>query len=61
MSHLPAQIAFLIQISFVLSVTETSIIFMIQIHQTNKEIAAIQDKNNIKVQIILVIVSNISA
>ena len=40
-----AQIAFLIQISFVLSVTETSMIFMTQIHQTSNEIAAIDAKN----------------
>ena len=36
-----AQIAFLIQISLVLSVTETIIIFITQIHPTNNEIAQI--------------------
>ena len=38
MSPFRAQIAFLIQISLVLSVTETNIIFIIQIHHTSNEI-----------------------
>lgn len=52
-----AQIAFLIQISLVLSVTETSIIFMTPIHPTSSEIAAIQAKN---VDMIHMILSTIS-
>jgi hypothetical protein len=36
-SHLRAHNAFLIQISFVLSVTDTSIIFITQIHHTSRE------------------------
>lgn len=41
MSAFNAQIAFLIQISLVLSVTETSIIFITQIQPTSKEIEPI--------------------
>ena len=40
-----APIAFLIQISFVLSVTETSMIFMTHIHHTSSDMAAIDAKN----------------
>jgi hypothetical protein len=40
-SSLSAQIAFLIPISFVRSVTDTSIIFITQIPHTSREMAAI--------------------
>lgn len=52
-----AQIAFLIQISFVLSVTETSMIFITPIHHTSKEIAAIDAKNVDMTHIILSTIS----
>jgi hypothetical protein len=45
MSLFKAPIAFLIQISLVLSVTETTIIFITQIPQTNKEITHIAKRN----------------
>jgi hypothetical protein len=60
MSDFQAQIAFLIQISFVLSVTETSIIFITQIHHTSNEIQAIQLNSIVKVQVIELILSSIS-
>jgi hypothetical protein len=47
-----AQIAFLIQISLVLSVTETSIIFIIQIQPTISAIDPIAQSNNFICQII---------
>jgi hypothetical protein len=56
-----AQIAFLIHISFVLSVTDTNIIFITQIHQTTKEIQAIQLNKIVKVEVIDVKFFNISA
>jgi hypothetical protein len=49
MSAFKAQIAFLIQISLVLSVTETSIIFIIPIPPTIKETEAIDAKRIAKV------------
>jgi hypothetical protein len=50
-SYLVAQIAFLIPISFVLSVTETSIMFITPIPQTISEIAAIQAKSAVSVPV----------
>jgi len=55
-----AQIAFLIQISLVLSITETSIIFITQIHPTRSEIVAIPAKNIVIVPVTAVIDESIS-
>ena len=44
--------AFLRPISLVLSITVTSIIFIIPIPPTNKEIAAIPDKSAVKVPVV---------
>ena len=55
-----AQIAFLIQISLVLSVTETSIIFITQIHPTSKEIEPIAANKYVKMDIALSIASPIA-
>jgi hypothetical protein len=60
MSDLPAQIAFLIPISFVLSVTDTSIIFITQIPHTSRDIHAIQLNNIVRVSVIELIFSSIS-
>jgi hypothetical protein len=57
MSPFNAQIAFLIQISLVLSVTETSIIFITQIHHTSKEIEPIAANKYVKMDIALSIAS----
>jgi hypothetical protein len=59
-SFFDAQMAFLIQISFVLSVTETSIIFITQIHHTKREIQAIHHNNIVNIEVIEVIFSSIS-
>jgi hypothetical protein len=61
MSFLQAHIALRIPISRVLSITETSIIFMIQIPQTIKDIAAIHAKNIVIVQVTSFILDSISA
>jgi hypothetical protein len=55
-----AQIAFLIQISLVLSVTDTSIIFITQIHPTSKEIEPIAASKYVKIDIALSIASPIA-
>ena len=55
-----AQIAFLIQISLVLSVTETSIIFITPIHHTSKEIEPIAANKYVKIDIALSIASQIA-
>ena len=55
-----AQIAFLIQISLVLSVTETSIIFITPIHQTNNDIDPIAARRYVKIHIALSIASEIA-
>lgn len=55
-----AQIAFLIQISLVLSVTETSIIFITHIHHTSKEIEPIAASKYVKIDIALSIASPIA-
>jgi hypothetical protein len=60
MSPFNAQIAFLIQISLVLSVTETSIIFITQIHPTSKEIEPIAANKYVKMDIALSIASPIA-
>jgi hypothetical protein len=50
-----------IHISRVLSETDTSIIFITQIHHTISDIAAIHHKNALSVHVTLVIVDNVSA
>jgi hypothetical protein len=55
-----AQIAFLIQISLVLSVTETSIIFITPIHPTSKEIEPIAANKYVKMDIASSIASHIA-
>jgi hypothetical protein len=59
-SPFKAQIAFLIQISLVLSVTETSIIFITQIQPTSKEIDQIAASRYVKIDIALSIASPIA-
>ena len=59
-SPFKAQIAFLIQISLVLSVTETNIIFMTQIHHTSKEIDPMAANRYVKIDIALSIASPIA-
>ena len=60
MSAFNAQIAFLIQISLVLSVTETSIIFITPIHPTSNEIDPIAASKYVKMDIALSIASHIA-
>ena len=60
MSAFKAQIAFLIQISLVLSVTETSIIFITQIHPTSNDIEPIAASRYVKIHIALSIASPIA-
>jgi len=55
-----AQIAFLIQISLVLSVTETSIIFITHIHHTSNEIDQIAASKYVKIDMALSIASQIA-
>ncbi|MBQ5945065.1 hypothetical protein IJL65_01335 [bacterium] len=55
-----AQIAFLIQISLVLSVTDTSIIFITQIHPTSNEIEPIAANKYVKIDIASSIASQIA-
>jgi hypothetical protein len=55
-----AQIAFLIQISLVLSVTETSIIFITPIHHTSNEIDPIAASRYVKIHMALSIASQIA-
>ena len=61
MSRLRAPIDLRIPISRVLSETETSIIFMTPIPQTNNDMAAIPPKNTFNVPVTLVIVERVSA
>jgi hypothetical protein len=60
MSAFKAQIAFLIQISLVLSVTETSIIFITQIHPTSNDIEPIAASRYVKIHIALSMASPIA-
>jgi hypothetical protein len=55
-----AQIAFLIQISLVLSVTETSIIFITHIHPTNNDIDQIAASKYVNIHIALSIASQMA-
>ena len=50
-SFFPAPMAFLIPISLVLSVTDTSIIFITQIHPTRSDIPAIHPSNIVRVPV----------
>jgi hypothetical protein len=59
-SAFKAQIAFLIQISLVLSVTETSIIFITPIHHTSNEIDPIAASKYVKIHIALSIASEMA-
>jgi hypothetical protein len=59
-SAFKAQIAFLIQISLVLSVTETSIIFITPIHHTSNEIDPMAASRYVKIHIALSIASPIA-
>jgi hypothetical protein len=59
-SAFKAQMAFLIQISLVLSVTETSIIFITPIHPTSREIDQIAASKYVKMDIALSIASPIA-
>jgi len=59
-SPFKAQIAFLIQISLVLSVTETSIIFITPIHPTSNEIDPIAANKYVKMDIASSIASQIA-
>jgi hypothetical protein len=59
-SPFKAQIAFLIQISLVLSVTETSIIFITPIHHTNNDIDHIAASRYVKIHMALSIASEIA-
>jgi hypothetical protein len=59
-SAFKAQIAFLIQISLVLSVTETSIIFITQIQPTSKEIEPMAASKYVNIHIALSIASEIA-
>jgi len=60
MSFLVAHIALRIHISLVLSVTDTSMMFITQIHHTRSDIVAIQAKNIVKVAVTEVIELSIS-
>ena len=60
MSAFRAQIAFLIQISLVLSVTETSIIFITPIPPTSKEIEPMAASRYVKIHMALSIASQIA-
>ena len=59
-SQFNAQIAFLIQISLVLSVTETSMMFITHIHPTSREIDHIAANKYVKIDIALSIASHIA-
>jgi hypothetical protein len=60
MSAFSAQIAFLIQISLVLSVTDTSIIFITQIHPTSNEIDPMAASKYVKIHIALSMASQMA-
>jgi hypothetical protein len=60
MSFLCAPIALRIQISFILSVTDTSIMFITPIPHTNNDMAAIPASRAVNIQVILLTVSIIS-
>jgi len=60
MSAFSAQIAFLIQISLVLSVTETSMMFITQIPHTSNDIDPIAASKYVKIHIALSIASEIA-